>query len=93
MFLILSCSDGKKKDLDLPISEDAMVGIIKDMQKANYMIVNSDKDSLSAEQLRNDYKISICSHYNTDPQTYDSCLKIYLRHEDVMKRILEKAKQ
>ena len=89
---LFSCSGDTGTNLNLPISEDTMANIIRDMQKANYMIMTLEKDSLQTVQMKADYKQSICNHYNTNPQTYDSCLRVYLQHEDIMKEILEKAK-
>lgn len=90
---LFSCSGNKKTDLDLPIDEDTMVNIIKDMQKAKFITIINVKDSALVNEFNGDYKKSICNHYNTDTQTYDSCLSIYLQHGDIMKKILQKAKQ
>lgn len=63
---------------------------MKDVVNAEYMVRNSAKDSLEAEQMTNDYMQSICNHYNTTVEVYEHDLRIYLQKDKQMKNILEK---
>ncbi len=91
--LITSCNNQKERDLSITLSEQTMADIIKDMSKADYMVAISGKDSVEMKKMRNDYAQTICRHYNTTVEVYNHNLKIYLQNDEVMKRILEKAKQ
>ena len=74
------------------MSEDVVASIMRDMTKADYMLMIADKDSSEIEIMREDYRQSICSHYNTTVETYENDLRIYLQDGKRMKNIFDKAK-
>jgi predicted secreted protein len=85
-----SCSNNGKSDNKVTLSQSTVTNIMKDVVNAEYMVRNSAKDSLEAEQMTNDYMQSICKHYNTTVEVYEHDLRIYLQKDKQMKNILEK---
>lgn len=85
-----SCSNKGKADNKVTLSQSTVTNIMKDVVNAEYMVRNSAKDSLEAEQMTNDYMQSICKHYNTTVEVYEHDLRIYLQKDKQMKNILEK---
>ncbi|MBR1626151.1 MAG: DUF4296 domain-containing protein [Bacteroidales bacterium] len=93
IFLLISCTDDKSQEIKPTLSEDVMASIMSDMTRADYMLMISDRDSAETEKMRRDYRQSICRHYNTTVETYESDLQIYLQDEKRMKNIFDKAKR
>lgn len=88
--LILSCSGKREKTLDVKISQNDMVKIIRDINRAYYMVESSPVNDTIKEKMKKDYKNSICQHYNTTPEQYDKDLKTYLANDKQFKAIINK---
>lgn len=86
---VISCSN-KKDDLDVSISKEKMANIIVDLNKAHILISHSDVEDTIKEQIKKDYKESICKHYGVNSETFDHDLKIYLTDDKAMKSIFDK---
>ena len=90
--LFVSCTDNQQQEVKPTLSEDVVASIMRDMTKADYMLMIADKDSSEIEIMREDYRQSICRHYNTTVETYENDLRIYLQDGKRMKNIFDKAK-
>lgn len=93
IILFFSCYKEKERKLDVRLSQDVVVSIMKDITRAEHMLVIASKDSTDLQKRRMDYMVTICKHYNTTVETYKHDLKIYLQDDQLMKQIFEKTRQ